>query len=255
MTWDPEQYAKFADERGRPFHDLVEQVGAEAPRRVVDLGCGPGELTASLAWRWPGARIEGLDSSAEMIAKAGPLASDRLSFRVGDIESWTVPADADVIVSNAALQWVPTHRELLARWAASLPDGGWLAFQVPGHFSSPSHEAMRDLAADGRWPVAMDEVLLPDAVATPQEYALLLLDAGLVVQVWETTYVHRLRGPDPVLEWMRGTALRPVLAALSPDDAATFLGEFGERLRTAYPPTPHGTFFPFRRIFAVGRRP
>ena len=255
MTWDPEQYAKFADERGRPFHDLVARVGAEAPRRVVDLGCGPGELTASLARRWPGARIEGLDSSAEMIAKAAPLASDRLSFRVGDIESWTVPADADVIVSNAALQWVPTHRELLPRWAAALPAGAWLAFQVPGHFNSPAHQTMRDLAHEDRWSAAIGGLLRPDVVATPQGYATLLFDAGLRVEAWETTYLHVLTGPDPVLEWMRGTALRPLLAALSGADAASFVEAYRDRLRVEYPSTPHGTFFPFRRIFAVAHKP
>jgi trans-aconitate 2-methyltransferase len=254
VVWDPVQYGRYADERGRPFHDLVGRVGATEPRRVVDLGCGPGTLTAMLAERWPSALVEGVDSSAEMIAATAAHASERLQFRLGDIAQWAPPADCDVIISNAALQWVPEHRTLLACWAAALPGGGWLAFQVPGNFGSPSHQQLRAVAAERRWADKLAGVLRADPVGTPEEYATLLLGAGLEVDVWETTYVHVLHGPDPVLEWVRGTALRPVHAALSKPDAEAFEAELGRRLRAAYPPTPHGTLFPFRRIFAVGRR-
>lgn len=255
MAWDPAQYLKFGDERGRPFHDLLARVGAERPRRVVDLGCGTGALTATLAARWPAAHVEGIDSSPEMIATAAPLASDRLVFRVGEVQGWTMPPDCDVLVSNATLQWVPAHRELLTRWASALPPGGWLAFQVPGNFDAPSHRALREVAARPRWCERLAGVLRADPVAEPAEYADLLLDAGLAVDAWETTYLHVLPGADPVLEWMRGTALRPVLAMLPGPDADAFTAELGELLRAAYPPSRHGTLLPFRRIFAVGRRP
>lgn len=265
MRWDPAQYARYGDERGRAFIDLVARIDCAAPRRVVDLGCGPGNLTALLAARWPSAVVEGLDSSTEMISRAASV--DGVAFRVEDAAAWTMPADADVVVSNATLQWVPGHQDLLRSWASILPAGGWLAFQVPGNFDSPSHTLMRSLATSSRWAgVVGDALRHHDAVSTPEQYATLLLDAGLTADVWETTYVHVLSGVDPVLEWVRGTGLRPVLAALSADDAApdpdgarpaaeVFEAEYADLLRAAYPPTGPGTLFPFRRIFAVAHKP
>lgn len=253
MVWDPQQYGRFADERSRPFFELVGRIGAIGPRRVVDLGCGTGELTAQLAQRWPSARVEGLDSSPEMIAAAAP--ADRVTYRVGDVASWTPPEDVEVIVSNATLQWVPSHRALLPLWAEALPSGGWLAFQVPGNFDSPSHTVIRELAESPRWAASLAGILRhDDAVGRPTEYAELLLSAGLSADVWETTYVHVLTGDDPVLQWLRGTALRPVMAALPPETYARFEDELAEQLRRAYPATAVGTLFPFRRIFAVGAR-
>ena len=254
MRWDPTQYARYADERGRPFVDLVSRIGADAPRRVVDLGCGPGTLTALLTSRWPSAAVEGLDSSAEMIAAAGAV--DGVDFRVGDVQSWTPPADVDVIVSNATLQWVPDHLPLISSWAGALPRGGWLAFQVPGNFDSPSHVLMRELAESSRWAPSLAGVLRhSDAVAAPAVYADVLLDAGLAVDVWETTYLHVLPDPDPVLEWVRGTGLRPVLAALSGAEREEFVESYAAALRDAYPAGAHGTTFAFRRIFAVAHKP
>jgi trans-aconitate 2-methyltransferase len=256
MRWDPEQYGRYADERGRPFLDLIDRIDAVAPRRVTDLGCGPGNLTALLAQRWPDADIEGVDSSPEMIGKAQPLATDRLQFRVGDVTDWLPQPDTDVVISNATLQWVPTHRELLGKWAAGLPAGGWLALQVPGNFGAPAHRLMRELANSPHWATKLSGVLRHhDAVAEPAEYAELLHAAGLQPDVWETTYLHLLTGEDPVLEWLRGTGLRPVLAALDEADGARFAAELAEALRAAYPPSGLGTIYPFRRIFAVGQKP
>lgn len=254
MDWDPQQYGRFADERARPFFDLVARIEASAPRRVVDLGCGSGNLTALLTARWPTAQVEGIDSSPEMIGAAP--AGERLSFRIGDVSSWTPGPDVDVIVSNATLQWVPTHSSLLAGWAAALPVGGWLAFQVPGNFDSPSHTLMRTLAGSPRWAPALGDVLRHgEVVGTPAEYARLLLGAGLEVDAWETTYVHVLSGADPVLQWVRGTALRPIMAALPDERFAAFEQEYAAQLRVAYPVGEYGTLFPFRRIFAVAHRP
>jgi trans-aconitate 2-methyltransferase len=253
VRWDPQQYGRFASERTRPFLDLINRIEASSPRRVIDLGCGSGELTAQLAARWPSAAVEGIDSSEEMIAAAAP--HDRVTLRVGDVTTWTPPEDADVVVSNATLQWLPTHRELLASWAAGLPADGWLAFQVPGNFDSFSHTLLRSLAESRRWASSLTGILRhEDAVGTPEQYAGILLAAGLVADVWETTYVHVLAGPDPVLEWIRGTALRPVMAALPQASYALFEEELAAQLRNAYPATPAGTLFPFRRIFAVGHR-
>ena len=256
MLWDPEQYGRYADERGRPFLDLTARIGHPAPRRVVDLGCGPGNLTALLAERWPEATIEGVDASPEMIAEAVARQDDRLSFRVEDVMRWAMPPDADVVVSNALLQWVPGHRDLLSRWAAELPGDGWLALQVPANFDAPSHLLMRELADSARWgPRLAGTLRHGDAVATPEEYAALLLAVGLSADVWETTYLHVLTGHDPVLQWVRGTGLRPILAALDEQNAAEFCAEYAALLRSAYPATEHGTVFAFRRIFAVGHRP
>ncbi|MCU1656172.1 MAG: trans-aconitate methyltransferase [Pseudonocardiales bacterium] len=280
MRWDPIQYGKFAAERSRPFLDLVGRVDCDAPRRVVDLGCGTGTLTALLAQRWPSALVEGIDSSPEMIDRA--RGGERLSFRVADVAAWRGPPDADVVLSNATLQWVPEHVALLRTWADALPARGWLAFQVPGNFDSPSHARLRALASSPRWARLLGDALRHhDAVQSAQTYAGLLLDAGLHVDVWETTYLHVLSGSDPVLEWMRGTGLRPVLAALAgqriedrthPAEALeidaleidaldtghaveAFEADYAAALREAYPAGKHGTLFPYRRIFVVAHRP
>lgn len=255
MRWDPIQYGRYAGERERPFFDLVARIAADAPRHVVDLGCGTGNLTAALAQRWPAARVEGIDSSPEMIARAAEHVGERLTFSVAGIAEWQPASDVDMIVSNAALQWLPGHRSMIARWAAALPVGGWIALQVPGNFDSPSHVLMREIASSNRWASRLKGVLQNRlSVEMPQAYAATLLDAGLSADVWETTYVHLLTGDDPVLQWVRGTGLRPVLGALSADESAEFESEYGAALRKAYPAGRHGTMFPFRRIFAVGHR-
>ncbi|HZA12178.1 trans-aconitate 2-methyltransferase [Mycobacterium sp.] len=254
MRWDPAQYGRFANERNRAFLDLTARIETSAPKHVVDVGCGPGNLTGLLAQRWPHATVEGIDSSPEMIAASTKVPG--VKFSMGDAADWRPGGDVDVIVSNAALQWVPRHQQLMAQWASALPSGGWLAVQVPGNFNSPSHTLLRSLADEQRWaPELRNVVHHGDAVGTPESYAQVLLNAGMVADVWETTYLHVLHGDDPVLEWMRGTGLRPLLAALSPHDADEFCAQFAARLREAYPRGPHGTVFAFRRVFAVGHQP
>jgi trans-aconitate 2-methyltransferase len=253
MRWNPTQYARYEAERGRPFFELLSQLAAEAPATVVDLGCGSGELTATLADRWPTATVTGLDSSPEMIARAERL-DTRVEFRLADAAEFSA-AGVDVLISNALLQWVPGHAELLRRWAAELSPGGWLAFQVPANFSAPSHVLMRELAESADWSDKLAGVLRhADAVLDVRDYLLLLCSAGLRVTAWQTNYLHLLQGEDPVLEWVRGTGLRPVLTALSDADAAAFEATYAERLRTAYPRTEHGTVFPFLRTFVVGQK-
>jgi trans-aconitate 2-methyltransferase len=255
--WDPDQYQHFGDERSRPFFDLLARVGAQAPGVVVDLGCGPGTLTAELTRRWPGAAVHGIDSSAEMIEAARALpASDgqRLSFVQGDVRDWKPDGGVDVIVSNAVLQWVPDHLGVLARWARFLPAGGWLAVQIPGNYDQPSHRALRELASGDRWRSLLAGVQLNRQAADPAEYLDLLARAGFEVDAWETTYLHVLHGEDPVLDWYKGTGLRPVLAALPPGQAAEFLDQYRARMSEAYPAARYGTVFPFRRVFVVAVR-
>jgi trans-aconitate 2-methyltransferase len=254
--WDPGEYRRFGDERSRPFFDLLGRVGAEAPGAVADLGCGPGTLTAALARRWPQAQVRGIDSSAEMIeaARALPDAGGRLSFALGDVTDWKPDGRVDVIVSNAVLQWVPDHLDAVTRWAGFLPTGGWLAFQLPGNFDQPSHRVLGELAGSDRWRPLLADVRLNRQATDPAEYLDVLAGAGCEADVWETTYLHVLHGDDPVVDWMHGTGLRPVLAALPPGQAAEFLADYRGRVREAYPSADYGTVFPFRRVFAVAVR-
>ncbi|HEY4004214.1 MAG TPA: trans-aconitate 2-methyltransferase [Pseudonocardia sp.] len=250
MSWDPAAYLTFDDHRSRPFHDLLARVGHTDPRRVVDLGCGPGHLTGLLRRRWPAAAIDALDSSPEMVADA---LGRGVPARQADVRDWHPGPVDDVVVCNAVLQWVPGHQELLARWMGELPPGGWFAMQVPGNFAAPSHVLVRELLTEPAW---RGRVQVRDelAVATPAEYAEPVAGTGAEVDAWESSYLHRLTGKDAVLKWITGTALRPVEAALGEADWARFQTELAPRLREAYPPRPDGTtWFPFRRLFLVAR--
>jgi trans-aconitate 2-methyltransferase len=252
-VWDPGTYLEFADERSRPFVDLLSRVKASDPQVVVDLGCGPGQLTASLADRWPGAQILGLDSSPEMIKQATELASPRVRFQLQDLREWRPNDPVDVIISNATLQWVPGHRALLPSLISALRPNGWLAFQVPGNFDEPSHRLLRQLATDRRYAAVLDGLAWP-ASADAAEYLQDLAELGCSVDAWETTYLHVLTGPDPVFRWISGTGARPVLQALPDDQRAEFVAEYQQLLNGAYPGRPYGTVLPFRRIFVVAHR-
>ncbi|MBC9727319.1 trans-aconitate 2-methyltransferase [Streptomyces sp. TRM68367] len=261
-TWDPAQYLRHAGHRARPFTDLLARIPElpteppAGPPRIADLGCGPGNVTTLLAARWPTARITGYDNSPEMLDKAhvdheGPTpGGGRLDFAHADARTWAPAEPYDLIVSNATLQWVPGHTERFTDWIAGLKPGGVLAFQVPGNFDAPSHRLMRALAR--RYGLA-GALRHDDAVLTPQAYLARLTGLGCTADVWETTYIHLLTGEDPVLDWVKGTGLRPVLTALADDPEAreAFLTEYRAALREAYPATAHGTPFPFRRVFAV----
>jgi trans-aconitate 2-methyltransferase len=251
-TWDPDRYLTYADERGRPFVELLARVGAERPSTVVDLGCGPGSLTALLRDRWPDADIRGLDSSPEMIAKADAV-DGGITFEVADLRTWANAADpVDVLVSNATLQWVPGHLDLLPRLVARVTPGGWLAFQVPGNFEEPSHTIRRELAAAAPYAEHVAGVAVPSS-HDPAVYLAALARLGCDVDAWETTYLHVLTGPDPVFAWVSGTGARPTLQALPDDLRPRFEEEFRRRLRAAYPERDRRVVLPFRRIFVVAR--
>jgi trans-aconitate 2-methyltransferase len=256
-AWDPATYLRFAGERARPFVDLLAHVGHPSPAVVVDLGCGEGALTATLAQRWPGARVTGVDSSAEMLAAAATHTEPgRVSFEQGDVRDWRPDAPIDVLGTNAVLHWVPGHADLLRRWAGELAPGGELAVQVPGNFRAPTHALLTELCRSPRWSARVAALgPQPDAVLEPAGYYDVLSDTGLEADVWETTYLHVLSGPDPVLGWVRSTVLRPVLAALDEAEVEDLTKAYAAALRAAYPERPDGTtVLPFRRVFAVGRR-
>ncbi|MFE7463408.1 trans-aconitate 2-methyltransferase [Streptomyces sp. NPDC057499] len=259
-SWDPRQYLRHADHRTRPFHDLLARIpglpAGPAPR-IADLGCGAGNATALLADRWPDARITGYDNSPRMLERARARTGPRLDFAEADAADWTPAEPHALIVSNALLQWVPGHTARFPVWLDAITPGGTLAFQVPGNFDQPSHVLMRELADSPRWRDRLSGRLRhADAVLTPAAYLDALTAPGVTADVWETTYLHLLPGEDPVLDWVKGTGLRPVLTALADDPEAceAFLAEYRDLLRTAYPAGPHGTVFPFRRIFAVARK-
>jgi len=254
--WDPQHYLRYAGERGRPFVDLLARVGATDPRTVVDLGCGPGNLTVLLAQRWPDAAVTGVDASPQMIAAA--QADDALTgvtFVEADLRSWHPTIPVDVLVSNATLQWVPGHLDLLPTLVDTVAPGGWFAFQVPGNFGEPSHTLRKEIASRPPYADHLAGVGHPDSEA-PTTYlrALRAIDRVAEADVWETTYLHVLRGRDAVFDWVTGTGARPTLQALPDGLRERFADEFRTALRAAYPvQEDHTVVLPFRRIFAVSR--
>jgi len=264
-TWNPEQYERFSNHRRRPFADLTSRVGAGAPEIVVDLGCGSAPLTLALAKRWPHARIIGVDSSAEMLDQA--RRNDRLEriewTQIEDVATWDpvhVGAPIDVITTNALLQWVPNHAQLIPGWINALAPGGWFAMQVPGNFNAPSHTLLREVAAQSpRAAELLPRLRGPEAVGDPAAYTVLMAGLGCEVDAWETTYQHILDPAGdqrvPVLEWIKGTALLPVFEVLRDEgERADFVAAYGNALLQAFPRQPFGTVLAFRRIFAVAHK-
>ena len=249
-SWDADQYSLFLDDRTRPARDLLARVEVAAPRRVVDVGCGPGNSTALLVSRWPGAEVAGIDSSPEMIEKARRNLPG-VEFVEADLREWAPPEPVDVVYSNATLQWVEDHPRVFERLWGWVAPGGVLAVQMPANFDQPSHRLMRQLASSPRWAGKLGGVLREEPVASPATYHRMLSGPGRRVDIWATEYLQVLSGPDPVLEWVRGTAP----GRCSTSSPAT-------RPKSSSPPTPPpcGTYspegdgttlFPFRRVFIV----
>ncbi len=250
-NWDPGQYLKFADHRLRPALDLMARIPPLAARRIYDLGCGPGTITRLLAERWPGAEVSGIDGSAEMLARARDLAPG-IDFVAADLTAWTPPAPAELVFSNAALQWLGDHDGLFPRLLSGVAPGGVLAVQMPRNFDAPSHRLLAEIAGQDSWRDRLRPLLRGAPVAPPQDYHRLLAARAASLDIWEVEYLHRLEGANPVLEWTKGTALRPFLDALAGAERAAFLAEYGRRVAAAYPPQADGaTLFPFRRLFIV----
>ncbi|MFI5357862.1 MAG: trans-aconitate 2-methyltransferase [Opitutales bacterium] len=254
-TWQSELYLKFAGERTQPAVDLVARISLATPARVIDLGCGPGNSTAVLAARWPQARIVGLDSSEPMLA-AARRDFPQGTWVQGDIATWQAPQPFDLVFSNAALQWVPDHETLLPRLLAQLSPGGVLAVQMPANFHDAAHRLMRELAATERWRRHFPTPPREWAVHEPAFYYDLLAPRAARLHLWHTEYLQVMTGPAAIVEWYRGTGLRPWLDAL-PNDAerAAFVAEYALLIAQAYPPRSDGkVLFPFRRFFMVAQR-
>jgi trans-aconitate 2-methyltransferase len=256
MAWDARQYTSFEAERTRPVRDLVSAIPTEAVRLAVDLGCGPGNSTEVLAGRFPGAQVSGLDSSPDMI-EAARKRLPGLRFDLVDIPAWDDPRRFDVILANAALQWVPDHATLMPFLAGKLAEGGTLAVQMPDNLDEPAHRLMREVAAAGPWAETLAGAAGARAPRLPAEwyYALLRPHVGRV-DVWRTTYHHVLAGgTDAVVEWFKGSGLRPFLAPLDAMETEGFLERYRTALVDAYPPLPDGSvLLPFPRLFFVATR-
>ena len=251
MVWDPALYLHYADERLRPALDLLARVPLVHPAHVVDLGCGAGNVTALLKRRFPAARVTGIDGSAPMLARARAAAPDCI-FAQADIAAWVPAQQPDLLYSNAALHWLGGHEALFPRLLGTLAPGGVLAVQMPCMHDAPIRALQHHVAARGPWAALLADVGSAPPVLTPETYWDLLRPHCAALDLWETTYLHALRGEDAVVQWAMGTSLRPFLAPLPADLREGFLHAYREALAPAYPRRPDGTtLLPFRRLFMV----
>jgi trans-aconitate 2-methyltransferase len=264
MNWDPSQYLKYATERLRPALDLVARVSLVAPRTIVDLGCGAGNVTQILSERWPTARITGVDNSASMLAKAQDTlrGNPRVAWLEADLAAWAAAAPAggaDLVYSNAALHWLDLHEILFPRLLSAVADDGILAVQMPSNFHAPSHTVLEEVAAGPQWGSRLRPLLRPVPVASATQYFDWLAPHAQTIDAWTTEYLHVLapaaNREHPVVTWTKGTALTPFTAVLDAEEQRAFIAEYAARIATAYPPRPDGhVLFPFRRVFIVAMR-
>jgi trans-aconitate 2-methyltransferase len=255
-NWDPDQYLRFERERSLPCRDLIARIAATAPSTIIDLGCGTGTSTALLRAHWPAATVVGLDNSPEMIAAARPSDAG-VDWVVGDLRTWTADQPFDLVFSNAALHWVPDHAELFARLFDQVAPGGTLAVQMPVNSESPAHRCIREVAVRSEWASRWGQGLALSRVEPPEFYYAALAPLAAGVELWATEYVHVLPDAAAILEWVKGTTLRPYLNVLpAPADRERFLAEILRGVTAAYPPQQDGrVLFPFRRLFLVAHRP
>ena len=266
-AWDPGQYHKFSDHRRRPAVELLARVRpADDPGLVVDLGCGSGEVTRLLAERWPSAVTQGVDNSPDMLdrARAGAApggVGPGIEWIENDIATWTPHRPPGLVYANASLQWVDGHEALFPRLFRTLAPGGALAVQMPRSREACSHLLMSEVLAGGGpggAPLGSEALRREIArrwVLDPEEYFGLLAEGADRIDIWTTEYLQVLEGEDPVLEWVSGTGLRPILNGLAGSERARFLDRYREALREAYPQRPDGTtLYPFPRLFIVAVR-
>jgi trans-aconitate 2-methyltransferase len=255
MEWSATQYRKFESERTRAAYDLLQGVPPLDVRRVVDLGCGPGNTTELLVARYPDAQVSGVDSSADMVAQARHRLPG-VDFVQADLSQWASGQPVDLLFANAVFQWVPDHRQLLPALFRSVAPGGVFAFQLPDNLNQPSHTAMRYAAREiglGDRLRAAEATRTP--IAEPAMYYDLLIGDAARIDIWHTIYFHSLTDADAIVEWFLGSGLRPYLALLTPEERPRFLAAYRAAIATAYPPRSDGrVLLPFPRLFVVAQR-
>lgn len=248
-TWDDAQYLKFADERTRAARELLARVPLRDAAHVVDLGCGPGNSTALLRERWPAAQLTGVDSSPEMLERARRDQPD-IEWALGDARTYMAASPLDVLFANAVLHWVPEHARVFPRLLRQLRGGGVLALQMPNNFAEPSHRLMRELP--GPWSARLGAIHTRAPVGTPAFYYDVLAPHARAVDIWQTTYEHVMPNAAAIVEWVKGTGLRPYLEQLSPEERSPFLEAYTRAIDAAYPPRAGGArLFSFPRLFIV----
>lgn len=251
--WDPTQYLKFAGERLRPALDLLARIPVAAPRSVVDLGCGAGNLAPMLMQRWPQAKLVGVDSSPQMLARAR-ADHPQAEFVQADFAAWRPAQPVDVLYSNAALHWLGGHETLFPALLDAVAPGGWLAVQMPRNFAAPSHTCVAETVEQGPWRDRLAP-LLRQPVAPPREYWRMLQSRAASLEIWEIEYLQVLKGENPVAEFVKGSWLRQFLDRLDEPERSAFETEYRGRVRVAYPPEANGsTLFPFRRMFILAQQ-
>ncbi len=258
--WNPALYRKFEDERTRPARELLARVLPNqpnvAPQRVYDLGCGPGNSTELLVESFPSAQVVGTDNSEPMLVSARERPPN-CRFEFSDIAAWQAGEPADLIYSNAALQWLGDHDALIPGLFRQLARGGVLAIQMPDNRDEPTHRAMRDLAGLAPWSARLgDAAKVPTRILALTDYYDLLAGAGAEVDVWRTTYQHPMASPAKIVEWLRGTGLKPFVDPLPDAERKSFLTEYEARIAQAYPKRADGKLLlQFPRLFIIARRP
>ena len=254
MSWDPNLYLRFADQRLRPALDLLSRIDLEAPENVVDLGCGAGNVTLHLKRRWPLALITGVDNSPQMLEKA--RATDpAITWQTGELSSWASSRPAALLYSNAALHWANQHQQLFPRLVQNVQPNGVFAAQMPHQNGAPSHQAAFTLAKSPRWRTALLSVIRESPVAEPQQYYDWLAPHVSHIDIWETEYLQIMEGENPIADWTSATFLLPFLDVLKGSERAMFDAAYREAILEAYPKRADGkTPFPFRRLFLIARR-
>jgi trans-aconitate 2-methyltransferase len=253
-TWDAEHYLRFSDARTLPAVDLLSRIGVDRARRVVDLGCGPGNSTVPLKARWPDAAITGVDSSEELLA-AGRRDHPGINFVAGDIATWTATEPVDVVFANASLQWVGDHEWLMPRLFEQVAPGGVLAVQMPRNHDFATHRLMRQVAAEGEWRKQLAGAREPSPVKSPEFYYDLLAPHAASSTVWETNYIQTMDGVEAIIAWLHGTGLRPFLARLTETERPVFLERYAALLAAEYPPQADGKILlPYPRLFFIASK-
>jgi trans-aconitate 2-methyltransferase len=254
-AWDPTQYLRYGGERLQPAVDLLARIPAASPAEVVDLGCGPGNVTPLLQARWPHASVTGVDASAEMLERARQ-AVPTARFVAADIAAWSPATPPDVVYSNAALHWLPDHATLLPRLLGVISPGGWLAVQIPAMHDAPMRRRQGEVAARLPWASHLAGIASAPDILSAGQYWDILRPRTASLDLWETTYLHALQGEDAVAQWALGSSLRPFLDKLPATEREGFIAAYADAVRADYPRRTDGTtLLPFRRLFLIARRP